>query len=135
MRPLRFAVALAAILAGCDPEVHTNIVNPPAKPLQLQAGGTSCEGYVVYSVGSVSNAPDGDPFDFPVSIGVDAHSGDAVTMTACNTCVLAGCPILPCDVTIDAAIVWKGKTLATGTSTSPPDTTCLPSVTLTATIP
>jgi hypothetical protein len=134
MRPLRVAVALAAILAGCDPEVHTNIVNPPVKPLQLQAGGTSCEGYVVYTVGSATNGPDGDPYDFPVSVGLDAQSGDAVSVTACNTCVLA-CPIPPCDVTITANVVWKGKLLATGSSASLPDTTCLPSVTVTATIP
>ena len=134
MRPLRLVVALAVALTACDPKIHSNVVNPPPKPLQIQAGGTSCEGDIVYTVGDLSNGPDGDPFDFPASIGFDARSGDAVTVTACNTCVLA-CPIPPCDVTITANIVWNGKLLATGSSTGLPDTTCLPSVTVTATIP
>jgi hypothetical protein len=132
----RLAAFLAASLAaGCGGELISGPDLPPVPPLRLEVGGTSCEGVAYYTVGTVTNEPDGQIADFPWTEELAARSGDTVRLRACNTCVLAACPVLPCDVTISVAVVWKGTVLATASSTDEPDPSCLPAVEVTATIP
>jgi hypothetical protein len=129
------AIVLAGLAVGCGGGLDSGPYVPPAPPLLLEVGGTSCEGVAYYTVGPQTNEPDGQIADFPWSKGFQAHSGDTVTLRACNTCVLATCPILPCDVTISVRILWMGTVLATASSTDKPDPGCLPNVEVTATIP
>jgi hypothetical protein len=129
------AIALAGMTTGCGGDLISGPDVPPAPPLRLEVGGSSCEGVAYYTVGAVTNEPDGQIADFPWAKEFEAHSGDTVRLRACNTCVLATCPILPCDVTISVAIVWKGTVLATASTTDKPDPSCLPEVEATATIP
>jgi hypothetical protein len=127
-----FAVILTA---GCGGDLISGPDIPPPLPLQLQVGGTSCEGVAYYTVGRLTNEPDGQIADFPWTQGFQARSGTTVRLRASNTCVLGTCPILPCDVTITARIVWNGTVLATASSTDKPDPAGLPAVEVTATIP
>ena len=127
-------LAIFGLAVSCGGELISGPAAPPPAPLQLQVDGTSCEGAVFYTVGGIGTGPDGQLADFPYAIGFQAASGDAVTLRACNTCVLA-CPTLPCDVTIRTTIVWQGRVLATSESTGPADPSCLPETAVAATIP
>jgi hypothetical protein len=134
LTPCMAAVSIA--LASCGgSDASTMVTNPEAGKVRIAVTGTTCTGNVLYEVGGAGNGPFGSDVSFPWTVSIDADPGDAVSLLACNTCVVAGCPSPPCDVTITTSIYWEGSLLTQNTGVGPADVTCTPSASTSTTIP
>jgi|SoiMethySBSTD1v2_1073268.scaffolds.fasta_scaffold24386_4 hypothetical protein len=130
----RYSLLAAALLicASCDdvPNVGNPVPpNPEAGRVRLEVTGTSCSGVVRWDVAGSDNGILGDAHTFPWTFSMDAQSGDAVALQACNDCDMSG------DVTITTSIFWEGTLIDSDTRTGPAGVLCSPSSQVQATIP